>query len=525
VLYPISHYQDDLGLGSGLPENELMAAVGGVSRPAGESLRPLVSQLEALGHGAGAFLYTRPPHPALPHAFAFKNLGGTVFWIETQAAAGSRVIPVKGDPPNPPLGARVIVVDKNGRAISPDTFEDIDATTSASTVNALVDPAPTSRYRGQGSVVSPSALAVVEQARNLVRRLRWRGGSEPDRHAGWALSEVTTWGHQNDFARWINRHGDTPNEHSTMGCTEAILFAAYRAGVVTRQWLTQLYEHAANTARNAFVDTWAERDTAWLTALIRGMYRGDLSQYHLDWYQSGIGGPDIPAGNLIFFDGYGHVALSLGARDAQGRQQVLSHLAAPRRFPQGPLDTSTTYGWMQVTSVEELVADAGYSLVEFAAPAWDQDTAGAQNSYPGGWHGEFTPGFSNNLEVRIVNISDAMAAGAASVVGRLQDNIRELIAQGTSNQDLTAALAKLKRTRGLLAAHTNTGTEAAIEDARHAQKDTPKPHIDIDSDGIAWASPHRSAYRPDGAPVPHDLRACVAVTVAIKTTSAPAPSA
>lgn len=46
-----------------------------------------------------------------------------------------------------------------------------------------------------------------------------------------------------------------------------------------------------------------------------------------------------------------------------------------------------------------------------------------------------------------------------------------------------------------------------------------RAHFSIDSKGIAWASPHRSAYDADGNPIPADQQACVSVTVTTLTWS------
>lgn len=236
--------------------------------------------------------------------------------------------------------------------------------------------------------------AVVAAAGHLVGGLRWRGGADLDPSAGWQLSGYTKWGHRNDFAHWLREDGPEPRENATMNCVEAILFAAYRAGVVGKDWLKYIHSEATAAASEAFSrhvrhdpstghheiplgdDRYGRRAPlpalAYYDRLECHLHTGRRTGY-TPGGEGVAGTPDIPAGHLVFFDGLtGHVALSLGTRDEHGRQEVLSLWALPRRFPPGPLDASRSYGFLQRTSVEELLHSGmpRDTVVEFATPSW-----------------------------------------------------------------------------------------------------------------------------------------------------------
>jgi hypothetical protein len=209
---------------------------------------------------------------------------------------------------------------------------------------------------------------VVVAARELIGSLRWRGGTDLDPAAGWQVSASTRWGHRNDFARWIRGESPEPDEDGTMNCVEAVLFAAYRADVVSRDWLTLIHAEAADAASAAhsrLAGGPSEALAAYTTAITRRLYSGPVTPY------KGTTGV-VPAGHLVFFgDAIEHIALSLGVHDIHGHQLVLSLWAAPNRFPSGPIDQAVTYGVMQETTVEELAgALAPDTAISYAAPAW-----------------------------------------------------------------------------------------------------------------------------------------------------------
>lgn len=173
ALYPRPRVaqQAEAAAEAGPPENRLAAALGGAWRPVGEDHGPLAAFLAESGPGTTAFFLVRPPapwrpdmaarsagrgagaelpRPARPHAFALRNHGGTLYWIETQAPVGARVRDFGAEPPTVPLGARVIVAGPSGRAIP---LPGGSVTGGATTVNALVDPSPRARYEGMGGEI------------------------------------------------------------------------------------------------------------------------------------------------------------------------------------------------------------------------------------------------------------------------------------------------------------------------------------------------------------------------------------
>jgi hypothetical protein len=215
---------------------------------------------------------------------------------------------------------------------------------------------------------------VVRTGNDLVGSFKWRGGSGADPAAGWRINESTAWGHQNDFARYVNGTGPMPGPASTMNCWEAVLYTAHRAGAISDAELKGLHEEATEAARAAHRASGdvADGHTAYYKVIDRYLGPGERTRYDID-PATGLGGPDIPAGHVVFVDGIGHVMLSTGTRDAQGRQEVLSHWVFPQHTPAGPL-TAQSYGVMQRTSVEEILSSAGEHLanarIESAAPTW-----------------------------------------------------------------------------------------------------------------------------------------------------------
>jgi hypothetical protein len=97
----------------------------------------------------------------------------------------------------------------------------------------------------------------------------------------------------NTFERWASAATETaapPLTPSTsINCWEMILYAAYRAGVISWSWIHDLYV-------NRPTDTWVERMTRSTSAYSAGRTR-------------------IPRGSLVFFDGLAHVAMATGNGD------------------------------------------------------------------------------------------------------------------------------------------------------------------------------------------------------------------
>ncbi|MGW1062297.1 hypothetical protein, partial [Micromonospora rubida] len=146
---------DDAGLGTGRLQDRLAVALGGDWRPVGDSLGPVVGRLRELGDGAVAFVLVAPP-VGPRHGIVVAAWRGGVFVVETQNVVGERVWDVVdgvGNVVAPAwlpglLGARVIVAGPDGVAVPFAVGGVGSAVTGATTVNALVDPAPGLRYLG-----------------------------------------------------------------------------------------------------------------------------------------------------------------------------------------------------------------------------------------------------------------------------------------------------------------------------------------------------------------------------------------
>lgn len=226
---------------------------------------------------------------------------------------------------------------------------------------------------------------VLNEGRALVGSFRWRGGSGTDPADGWRIKERTKWKNVNDFARWIRNKGSAPGAEGVMNCTQAVLYILYRAGAVDAATLRELHREAAEDARAAYV---RERDTdAASAAYVRKIYDflapGPRTAFTIDPV-TGIGGPDIPAGHLVFIPETHHTMISLGTRGPDGHQEVLSHWRYPQ--PGGdPYEHLT--GFLQKTSVEDVVSSEGAASrrekavhIESAVSAWLLETDGVVGS-------------------------------------------------------------------------------------------------------------------------------------------------
>ncbi|TDD77663.1 hypothetical protein E1293_26065 [Actinomadura darangshiensis] len=233
---------------------------------------------------------------------------------------------------------------------------------------------------------------ILEKGLESVGWYQWRGGLEPTAADGWRLPEKTRWGYRDDLVRWVYGHGPEPGPTSTMNCWEAVMHNAYRANGVDKATLRQWHDEIAETVMNTYRATGDEvaARSAYFGKIGDFLAPGGRTQFTIDPVTH-IGGPDIPAAHLIFFDhptseyltanghasAFGHVMISLGTRDALGRQEALSHFTFPERMPDTEGRTRKYFGFMQRTSVEEVVsrwkahnALIEDPLIESAIPRW-----------------------------------------------------------------------------------------------------------------------------------------------------------
>ena len=142
----------------------------------------------------------------------------------------------------------------------------------------------------------------------------------------------------NDFADWAS----AASEHTapkvlpstTINCWEMVLLSAFRAGVLSWNWIHNLY---VNVDINDWPDTMSSSRTVYTA--------GDV----------------IPRGYLVFFDGVNHVALATGNPD-----EVLTFWPPPDivQYSSGQVDE------VKIRSISSLTTVMGAPVVEYGAPSW-----------------------------------------------------------------------------------------------------------------------------------------------------------
>jgi hypothetical protein len=128
-----------------------------------------------------------------------------------------------------------------------------------------------------------------------------------------------------------------------------ILLCAYRAGMLSWQWIHDQYTAAVGN---------------WGTHMVDVLSRGR----RIPWTP----GTAPIRGELVFMDGMAHVALATGNLDAAGRSEILSFWPPPNTpfTPGGTLDS------VKITTIEELRdywaarRPPGFGSIEQAAPPW-----------------------------------------------------------------------------------------------------------------------------------------------------------
>jgi cell wall-associated NlpC family hydrolase len=126
-----------------------------------------------------------------------------------------------------------------------------------------------------------------------------------------------------------------------MNCWEMVLFAAYKAGCVTREWLTKLY--GKTTLSGNALSNWY--------ANLPGRMASPIQTYQGGW-NSGL-----RRGDIVFFNGASHVAIATGTKDRFGNDEVISHWIPNNRR-------------VEVTTIQAL-RQRYPSHVTFGRPAWN----------------------------------------------------------------------------------------------------------------------------------------------------------
>ena len=160
-------------------------------------------------------------------------------------------------------------------------------------------------------------------------------------------------GRGNTFEKWAS----APTEEAapaidpatSINCWEMILLCAYRAKLLSWQWIHDQYV--------AGVPDWRDH-----------MYRALTRGARVPWK---AGEPGL-RGEIVFFDDIAHVSLATGTLDSAGRTEILSFWPPPNT----PFVAGGTLDKVKITTIEELrefwarERPPGFAKIEFAAPPW-----------------------------------------------------------------------------------------------------------------------------------------------------------
>jgi len=135
-------------------------------------------------------------------------------------------------------------------------------------------------------------------------------------NAGPMYQPKQLWNHhgalrRNDFAAWMNRNAPLPSPRAHMNCWESVLYSAFRANLVTLDWLRVIHRRAAlvNEFNHVRGDNGEE-------------HYGRALSHALGFYDSvpfaPRGGLVPHVGDVMYWDTNEHVAISLGRRWVNG---------------------------------------------------------------------------------------------------------------------------------------------------------------------------------------------------------------
>ncbi len=169
--------------------------------------------------------------------------------------------------------------------------------------------------------------------------------SESDAMVGQQMTWIGSGpGSGNTFETWASASSEQAappvSSLTTINCWEMILLAAYNAGMVSWQWIHNIY-----TAHKL----------DWYSYLVQVLSGSGRVPYQ-------IGDPNTPRplrGDIVFFDGAAHVALANGVIDSQGRTQIISFWPPPDTSftldtTTTPISVAPTLDKVKVTTIEEL---------------------------------------------------------------------------------------------------------------------------------------------------------------------------
>jgi Annexin len=189
---------------------------------------------------------------------------------------------------------------------------------------------------------SPGMQAVAAEMESMVGQQATWTGSGP--------------GSGNTFETWASAASESAapplSTVTSINCWEMVLLAAYRAGLLTWQWIHDQYTAAVGD---------------WGTYMVNMLSKGARIPYA----RGAAAGRQPLAGDLVFMDGMAHVALATGNVDGAGRADVISFWPPPNT----PFTRGGTIDSVKHTTIEELVDWWAANmppapLVELAAPPW-----------------------------------------------------------------------------------------------------------------------------------------------------------
>ncbi len=208
----------------------------------------------------------------------------------------------------------------------------------------------------------------------------------------------------NDFIKWLRGGRDQPEKgrNSTMTCDEALVFAAFKAGVISKSKIQGVYMSAAAVASKKYDKEMADipeeytakrrkaqkKATADATKAFNDhkkkllVVSGKLESIKYNSttgkiYSASTGKliQQIPAGKMIFVGGDTHIMLSQGDTDSKGRHRVFSLWIYPGRIPEnGDITDKRTHGYFQDTTLEQ-VLEIGHltgKTIEYGSPFWER---------------------------------------------------------------------------------------------------------------------------------------------------------
>ena len=167
------------------------------------------------------------------------------------------------------------------------------------------------------------------------------------------LGERATWrqswqGSGSDFEQWASAPSETAapalTTSTTINCWEMVLLAAYRSGTITWNWIHNFY--------------------------VNGDGSGDVAGWIAEWSANAPvyvpGNTQIRRGQLVFFNGPGHVALATGNGD-----EIYSFWPPPDTPVTATAPPYATVDRVKTCTIQEMVdVMRPGTIVQIGSPSW-----------------------------------------------------------------------------------------------------------------------------------------------------------